>query len=215
MAREPLDATRVSGYFEAMFGGGQVMAIVRGHEPAQTVARCELAWSAGIDVVEVPIQTPDAVASLRAAVTAARAVGREIGVGTVVSLEQVTVAAHEGAAFAVAPGFDPAIVAACLAHGLPHLPGVATASEIQSAGRLGLTWLKAFPARQLTPGWFAAMLAPFPQVQLVATGGIGPDNAQEFLDVGARVVAVGSSLGDREQMRQLTGLGPRSRRDGR
>lgn len=206
MTPRPIDANDSNRYFDAIFSGQRVMAIMRGYDPAQTVARCELAWSVGINVVEIPIQSLDAVASLRAAVSAARDVGRVVGVGTVVSPDQVTTAAREGAAFAVAPGLNPAIVTACLSHGIPHLAGVATASEIQSATGLGLTWLKAFPAQQLTPGWFAAVRAPFPHLQLVATGGVGVESAQQYLDAGARAVAVGSALGERSSMERLAAI---------
>ena len=83
---------------------------------------------------------------------------------------------------------------------LPHLPGVATPSEKQSAARLGCTVLKAFPASILSPEWFKAMRGPFPGVSLVATGGIDASNAVAFLDAGATTIAVGSALEDSRQL---------------
>ena len=199
----PIGAADSNSHFAAAFATTRVMAILRGFGPAETVDLCDRAWSVGIEVVEVPIQAPDAVPSLEAAVTAGRRAGRAVGAGTVTTVELAEVAKRAGAAFTVAPGLDPEVAAACLERGLPHLPGVATASEIQRAIRLGLIWLKAFPAEQLTPGWFAAQRAPFPTVELVATGGIGLANADDFLAAGARVLAIGSALTDGDQLERL------------
>jgi 2-dehydro-3-deoxyphosphogluconate aldolase/(4S)-4-hydroxy-2-oxoglutarate aldolase len=190
-------------FFDRMFARQSVMAILRGMPPAETVALCGRAWDIGLDVVEVPIQTEDALPSLRAAVEAGRDRGLEVGAGTVVTIGQVHAARDAGAAFTVAPGLDEEVLRACHELGLPHLPGVATATEISRANRSGLRWLKAFPAAELGPSWVKAQLAPFPGTRFVATGGIDARNARTFLDAGARVVAVGSALNDPEQIELL------------
>jgi 2-dehydro-3-deoxyphosphogluconate aldolase/(4S)-4-hydroxy-2-oxoglutarate aldolase len=77
---------------------------------------------------------------------------------------------------------------------MAHLPGVATATEIQRALRLGLSWQKAFPASSLGPGWFTAQREPFRQVKLVATGGVSTENAAAFLKAGAAAVSLGSAF---------------------
>ncbi|GAA4829355.1 bifunctional 4-hydroxy-2-oxoglutarate aldolase/2-dehydro-3-deoxy-phosphogluconate aldolase [Saccharopolyspora rosea] len=191
--------------FDELFSG-PVMAILRGMDPQRTVELAERAWDLGIDAVEVPIETPRAEPSLRAAVRAGVRCGRPVGAGTVVSAEHLDVARQAGAAFTVAPGLDPEVVRLSAELGLPHLPGVATAGEIQHGLRLGLTWLKAFPAAELGTGWFRAMLGPFPGLRLVATGGMTARNAPGFLDAGARVVAVGSALADPAQLPALSEL---------
>lgn len=192
-------------YFDDLFSGGRrVLAILRGLEPERTAQLARRAWELGITAVEVPIATPDAEESLRAAVRAGD--GRPVGAGTVVTPEQVRTAARTGAAFTVAPGLDAEVVRAGDDLGVPHLPGVATPSEVQHANRLGLRWLKAFPATALGPEWFSAMRGPFPGVELVATGGIGAGNAREYLRAGASVVAVGSALEDPEQLPALAEL---------
>src|SRR5699024_6847497 len=115
-------------------------------------------------------------------------------------------AKRAGAAFTVAPGLDTTVVESSHTHGLPHLPGVATPSDIQCAQRLGLSWVKAFPASVLTPHWFAAMRGPFPGLKTVATGGMNATNAPEYLAAGASVVAVGSALEDPGQLSRLADL---------
>ncbi|MGW1676815.1 bifunctional 4-hydroxy-2-oxoglutarate aldolase/2-dehydro-3-deoxy-phosphogluconate aldolase [Saccharopolyspora sp. NPDC002376] len=190
---------------------GPVMAILRGFDPQRTAELAERAWDLGIDAVEVPIETERAVPSLRAAVQVGAERGRPVGAGTVVGADQLRTAVEIGAAFTVAPGLDPEVVRLSEELALPHLPGVATPSEIQHALRLGLSWVKAFPAAELGAGWFKAMRGPFPGLRMVATGGMNARNAAEFLSAGAAVVAVGSALEDADQLPALAELVERSR----
>ncbi|MET7375933.1 bifunctional 4-hydroxy-2-oxoglutarate aldolase/2-dehydro-3-deoxy-phosphogluconate aldolase [Micromonospora inaquosa] len=192
--------------FDHIFGGARVMAILRGLPVAETVRLAERAWDLGIDVVEVPVATADAVPALRAAVEAGAERDRIVGAGTVLDVEQVAAAADAGARFTVAPGLDLAVADAAAARGLPHLPGVATPTEAQQALRHGLTWLKAFPAISLGPAWFKAVAGPLPQLRFVATGGLDASNAGAFLQAGVRVVAVGSALSDPTQLDALATL---------
>jgi len=196
----------VAAYFDEAFAGRPVMAILRGFPVARTVELAQRAWDNGITAVEVPIQTPEAVDALAAAVTAGAERGFGVGAGTVTTVEQVRQAAGAGAVFTVAPGLDERVAAASAHAGLAHLPGVATASDVQRAVGLGLHWVKAFPAAVLGAGWFTAMRGPFPQVRFVATGGMGAGNAAEFLAAGASVVAVGSALEDPEQLDRLAAV---------
>nr|WP_312864259.1 bifunctional 4-hydroxy-2-oxoglutarate aldolase/2-dehydro-3-deoxy-phosphogluconate aldolase [Saccharopolyspora phatthalungensis] len=195
----------IVGFFDDLFTG-PVMAILRGMDPQRTVELAERAWDLGIEAVEVPIETQRAEPSLRAAVQAGAKRDRPVGAGTVVTLEQVHTAKELGAAFTVAPGLDPEVVRLSAELDVPHLPGVATPSEIQKAHRLGLSWVKAFPAAELGTGWFKAMHGPFPGLRMVATGGMNARNAPEFLAAGATVVAVGSALEDVEQLPELAKL---------
>ncbi|HEY5221473.1 MAG TPA: bifunctional 4-hydroxy-2-oxoglutarate aldolase/2-dehydro-3-deoxy-phosphogluconate aldolase [Microbacteriaceae bacterium] len=192
--------------FGDIFSSAPLMAIMRGMGAERSLAVATTAWNLGIDVVEVPIQTPDDVAALRAVAAAARERGKLVGAGTVISVEQVAAALGAGAGFTVSPGFDLEVVRASAKVGLPSLPGVGTATEVQLALKEGLTWLKAFPASVLGAGWFGAMHGPFPQATFVATGGMSAGNARGFLDAGARVVAVGSALEDESQLPMLASL---------
>lgn len=180
--------------FATLLRGKPLMAILRNVPVERAVALAETVWDSGLGAVEVPIQTPDAVECLRAVAAAAAARGAVVGAGTVVTVEQVKAAADAGAVFTVAPGLDQEVVAASLAAGLPHLPGVATPSEVHHAVRAGCTWLKAFPAASLGAGWLREVRGPFPDVRFVATGGIGAHNAREFLSAGAEALGVGGAV---------------------
>ncbi|MDY7529746.1 MULTISPECIES: bifunctional 4-hydroxy-2-oxoglutarate aldolase/2-dehydro-3-deoxy-phosphogluconate aldolase [unclassified Cryobacterium] len=182
--------------FDELFARTPVMAILRGYSPERTVELANNAWDLGVDCIEVPIQNTEALDALTATVTAGKLRGKHVGAGTVVTLEHVRQAAEAGAAFTVSPGLKASVVRASIAAGMPTLPGVATATEIETALDLDLDWVKAFPAAELGPSWFTAMSAPFPQIKFVATGGMGAGNAREFLDGGAKVVSLGSALAD-------------------
>jgi Entner-Doudoroff aldolase len=200
-----------SDWFDQAFDKRPLMAILRGFDSRRTVELAERAWDLGMDWVEVPIQSSDALDALVTTIEAGRARGRTVGAGTVTTLERVGQAADAGAAFTVAPGLDTEVAIASAEAGLPHLPGVATPSDIQAANRIGLRWVKAFPAATLGPAWFRAMRGPLPETRFVATGGVDAGNAQQFLDAGAHVVAVGSALEDPGQLDKLAALLPAAR----
>lgn len=198
----------VDDFFDHTFTGASVMAILRGYSPERTVELANRAWELGINCVEVPIQSAAAVEALAATVNEGLASGRIVGAGTVTTVDRVEQAAAAGAGFTVAPGLDLRVAQASLEAGLAHLPGVATASEIQLAVNHGMNWVKAFPAASLGFTWFQGMRGPFPGVRIVATGGINGHNAPDYLAAGADVVAVGSALEDPAQFELLAKLMP-------
>lgn len=192
--------------FDRIFAKAPVMAILRGMPLDKSVELATRAWDLGIECVEVPVQSRKSAEVLAAVVKAGAERGRPVGAGTVTTAERLAWAVSAGAAFTVAPGLDAGVARASLEAGLPHLPGVATATDVQAARALGLDWLKVFPASVLGPDWFRAMRGPFPEVPFVATGGIDASNAAAYLAAGARVVAVGSALDDRDQLLSLADL---------
>jgi Entner-Doudoroff aldolase len=196
-------------WFDREFAATQVMVIMRGLGIEKSLELAHRAWEAGVTAVELPIQRPADVEALAAVAAAARARGLNVGAGTVIEVEQIEVAKLAGATYTVSPGTDEEIIRASLAAGLPTLPGVGSATEVQRCLKLGLTWLKAFPASVLGPGWIKAMLGPFPAAKFVVTGGVSTGNAADFLAAGARVASLGSALGDPEQVEQLAKLAGR------
>ena len=118
-----------------------------------------------------------------------------IGAGTVLSAATAREARARGAEFAVAPGTNPAVVAAAREAGLPFIPGVATASEVEQALSLGATMQKFFPSE--ANGGVAmlkALIAPYAHtgVQFMPTGGVTPDNLPSYLAL-KPVAAVGGT----------------------
>ncbi|MER5996010.1 bifunctional 4-hydroxy-2-oxoglutarate aldolase/2-dehydro-3-deoxy-phosphogluconate aldolase [Streptomyces viridosporus] len=208
MSATPAGFTR---FFDDAFAAVPLMAILRGYSPERTVELANRAWDLGVTQVEVPIQDPGAVPSLEAAVASGARRNLGVGAGTVTTPEQVHIAREAGAAFTVAPGYDDDVIEESLDVGIPHLPGVCTPSETGRAQRRGLRWVKAFPASHLGPSWVRAVRAPFPELRIVATGGVDAENAASFLQAGARVVALGSALEDPTQLDRVAALIPRNR----
>ncbi len=192
-------------FFADVFQEVQVMGIFRGLSPEATVEVCEAAWAGGVVAVEVPVQSPQGFEALAAAIEASG--DRVVGAGTVRTPEQLRRAVDLGAGFTVAPGLDLEIVHLSRELGVPHLPGVATSSEIHLALKEGLTWLKAFPASVLGVDWVRAQLAPFPEARFVATGGIGAGNAADFLAAGCSGVAIGSAFSEPGELWRLVEAG--------
>lgn len=190
-------------YFESAFADVPVMGIFRRQGLERTLELAESAWNAGVRIMEVPVMGAEDLPVLRAVAQAARMRGFEVGAGTIISPDQLASVRDAGAGFTVAPGFDPEVAAASVALGMPHIPGVATGSEVQAALRAGFTWLKAFPAERLGPAWIRHLHGPFPQVRFVATGGVTPQTAPAFLEAGCKVVALGSAFGTQHEIAEV------------
>jgi 2-dehydro-3-deoxyphosphogluconate aldolase/(4S)-4-hydroxy-2-oxoglutarate aldolase len=171
-------------------GRARVVPVARLDDGDQAEATARALQRGGLDCIEVTFRTAGAAEALRRV----RAVpGMLVGAGTVLSREQAAEAAAAGADFAVAPGTNPAVVAACAELGLPFFPGVATPSEIETARALGRTTLKLFPAEQAGGiGFIRAVAATYPDVRFIPTGGIGRETAAGYLALPA-VLAVGGS----------------------
>jgi 2-dehydro-3-deoxyphosphogluconate aldolase/(4S)-4-hydroxy-2-oxoglutarate aldolase len=127
-----------------------------------------------------------------------------VGVGTVVTVEQVAQAHECGATFVVSPGTDPVIIGHAISLDVEPLPGALTPTEIGSALRSGARRVKLFPAGVLGLPYFAALRAPFDAVDFIPTGGLAPRSAVAWLDAGAWALGVGGSLtaGSPEEIRK-------------
>ena len=144
----------------------------------------------GLPCAEVTLRTDAALDSLR---ILAEDPGLLVGAGTVIRPHQVEVALEAGARFIVSPGFSPAVVGECRRAGVPVLPGIATASEIQAALEAGVDVVKFFPAEAVGGvSVLKALAAPFGSVRFVPTGGITSSALPRYLAVPA-VLAVGGS----------------------
>ncbi len=144
----------------------------------------------GIPTAEITLRTPAALDAIRA--VAGRS-GFAVGAGTVTTVAQVEAAVDAGATYLVSPGFDDAVVERAAELGIPFLPGVATATEIQRAIAAGLDRLKLFPAGAVGGATaLKAFAGPFPDVRFLPSGGVSAANAGEYLALG-NVFAVSGS----------------------
>jgi 2-dehydro-3-deoxyphosphogluconate aldolase/(4S)-4-hydroxy-2-oxoglutarate aldolase len=157
----------------------------------------------GITVFEVVMRTPQSVAALRAMREATPEA--DIGLGTLMTAEDVHTARQAGAQFGVSPGLTPELAAAIQATQFPFLPGVATASEVMQARAWGLKTLKYFPAQgPVGAAWIKDMSGVFPDVLFCPTGGIRPPDIPGYLKlpncctVGGSWVVLPELLNDRD-----------------
>lgn len=167
-----------------------VIPVIVIEDVAHAVPLAEALVAGGLPVLEVTLRTPAALP----AITAMKLVpGAIVGAGTVTNPAEFDAALAAGAEFIVSPGLTEPLGKAAIASGVPFLPGIATAGDIMRGLDMGLTRFKFFPA--MAAGGLPALkalAAPFGEVRFCPTGGIGPDNAAEWLACDA-VLCVGGS----------------------
>lgn len=171
-----------------------LIAILRGVRQEEALAITECVIEAGIDRIEVPLNSPEPLASIAAM---AKRFGDQatIGAGTVLTAEDVAQIRDAGGQMIVSPDFNPAVVLAAKALGLQAFPGVLTPTEAFGALRAGADGLKIFPCSVIGPSGLQAMRAVLPKtVAIYAVGGAGPNNFAQWLQAGAQGFGIGSAL---------------------
>ena len=171
-----------------------LIAIIRGITPDEAVAIGDALFGAGIRVIEVPLNSPDPLESIKR--LADHLGGRAlVGAGTVLKRHQVSDVRAAGGRIIVSPGTDVEVIAASASEGLVSCPGYFTPSEAFAALNAGATALKLFPAEGASPAVLKAQLAVIPKgVPIYIVGGIKPDNMQAWLDAGAAGFGLGGGL---------------------
>lgn len=172
----------------------EIIAILRGVKPAEANEVCDVLIRAGISIIEIPLNSPDPLASI-ANVAKAFAGKAEIGAGTVLTVENVEAVRAAGGQLIVSPDTNEAVIARTRALDMKSYPGVFTPSDAFRAIRAGATGLKFFPAEVLGPKGIKAMKAVLPKdLPLYAVGGATPDNFREYFDAGCVGFGLGSYI---------------------
>ena len=171
-----------------------LIAILRGITTKETVAVCESLAVAGITMIEVPLNSPEALTSIALASNALA--GRAtIGAGTVLTKKQVDAVAEAGGRFVVSPDTNRQVIERTIENRMLSYPGVFTPTEAFRAIRAGATALKFFPAEVLGPKGIRAMKAVLPpELPLYAVGGANPDNFGEFFAAGCAGFGLGTYI---------------------
>ncbi|MBF0678186.1 MAG: 2-dehydro-3-deoxy-6-phosphogalactonate aldolase [Devosia sp.] len=171
-----------------------IIAILRGITPEEAVPVCTALVEAGITLIEVPLNSPNATESISRA-AAALSDRAEIGAGTVLSEEDVRAVAQAGGTFIVSPDTHEPVIAETVRLGLKSYPGVFSPSDAFRAIRAGATGLKFFPAEVLGSKGIKALKAVLPpSLPLYAVGGANPDNFDEFFAVGCAGFGLGTYI---------------------
>jgi 2-dehydro-3-deoxyphosphogluconate aldolase/(4S)-4-hydroxy-2-oxoglutarate aldolase len=170
-----------------------LLGIVRGIAEADVAPLTQAVEEAGLETIEITMNTAGAPALIRQMVAAAGG-GLVVGAGTVLDVDDLDRALDAGATFAVLPVLVPEVVERCVERRVPVFPGALTPQEIFAAWRAGATMVKVFPAGCFGPGYFKEIKEPFRDLELLACGGVSAGNMAAYFAAGASAVAFGGSV---------------------
>ncbi|MBZ9677962.1 2-dehydro-3-deoxy-6-phosphogalactonate aldolase [Mesorhizobium sp. ES1-1] len=171
-----------------------LVAILRGLKPTEAMAMGEALFDAGIEAIEVPLNSPQPFSSIARIVQVLPNTAL-VGAGTVLTAADVDGLHEAGGRLLVSPNIDAEVMARAMHHGMVTMPGVFTPTEAFQAIRLGASALKFFPASVLGASGISAIRAVLPQQTLVgAVGGVSEKDFPGYKAVGVTVFGLGSSL---------------------
>jgi 2-dehydro-3-deoxyphosphogluconate aldolase/(4S)-4-hydroxy-2-oxoglutarate aldolase len=171
----------------------RVIAVLRAPRAADCEAVVETLVRGGVRSIELTLTTPGALDVLPALVDRFAGVA-EIGLGTVTTVGQAIAAVDRGAAYVVTPVTSTSIAAAVTGRGVPFYPGGLTPTELWSSWSSGATAVKLFPASTVGPGYVGQLRGPFPDLEVVPSGGIELDDVPAWLRAGCLAVSLGGPL---------------------
>ncbi len=171
----------------------RVVPLVQSDDPTIALKISEALLEGGLDVLEIVLRTDAALDCLEAIAKEFPHV--HVGAGTVFNADQSQEVIRRGATFIVSPGLDEASVKVAQSQDIPILPGVATPSELMKAWNMGLRTVKLFPASVVGgPKMIKALASVARDVRFMPTGGVNPQNLNEYLAVPAVLACGGSWL---------------------
>lgn len=171
-----------------------LIPVLRAKSTAQGRAVVKAMIAGGVNVVEVTMTVPGAVDLLK---ELKREYDGELllGAGTVTTAEQAQATIDAGAEFVVSPSFHPEVISVTKSNKKISCPGALTPTEAITAWNAGADYVKIFPCSAVGgASYLKALLAPFPQLKMIPTGGVTLDTAASYVKAGARALGVGSDL---------------------
>jgi 2-dehydro-3-deoxyphosphogluconate aldolase/(4S)-4-hydroxy-2-oxoglutarate aldolase len=170
-----------------------LLAVIRGPSPEVTLKMVDALVAGGVYGIEITFTTPQAASVVK---VLDEKFSDEIllGMGTLTNPGQVVEAEEAGARFIVSPHLEPALAEKMVASGLGVMIGALTPSEIVQAYSLGSDVVKVFPGSLGGPAYMKALRGPFPDIPMMPTGGVSPDNLVDWFKAGALAVGAGSNL---------------------
>lgn len=170
-----------------------IIPAVRLHSESEALFAAEAMCGSGIPIVEVTMTVPGAVRVIGE--LARHGAGMIVGAGTVFDVETAARCLDAGAGFLTSPGLDLEIVDFALKREVVILPGALTPSEVMAAWKAGADFVKVFPCAEVGgPEYIRALKAPFPNIPLIASGGVNQKNAAEYILAGAAALGIGQQL---------------------
>ena len=174
-----------------------VIPVVRVSTREQVICAVDGIVAAGITVVEITLTVPGAIQIIE---DLAAKYGQKllVGAGTVLDAETCRLAVLAGAEFIVSPAFDVRVLEVARTYGKICMPGALTPTEALVASQAGADLVKIFPCNSVGgPSYIRSLRGPFPQMEVVVTGGVNLDNVGQYLAAGVAAVGVGEILLER------------------
>jgi len=170
-----------------------LLAVIRGPSLEVTLETVDALIEGGVLGIEITYTTPQAAKVVK---TLDEKFGEKIllGMGTLTQIKQVDEAKSAGAQFIVSPHLETNLAESMVASGLGVMIGALTPSEVVQAFNMGSDVVKVFPGSLGGPGYMKALRGPFPDIPMMPTGGVNPDNLVAWFQAGAVAVGAGSSL---------------------
>lgn len=177
----------------ALLKDTRVVAVLRAAHASEYAPIIEALQLGGVLSIELTLSTPgvwDELPALQERFGDAL----EIGVGTVTAAAEAEIALDLGAAYVVTPVTDPEVIAACVRRGVPVYPGGLTPTELHTGWKLGATAVKVFPASSVGAGYVSQLRGPFPDLQVIPSGGVNIEDVPGWIRAGALAVSLGGPL---------------------
>jgi 2-dehydro-3-deoxyphosphogluconate aldolase / (4S)-4-hydroxy-2-oxoglutarate aldolase len=171
-----------------------LIPVLRAKSITQGRAVVDAMVAGGVTVAEVTMTVPGAIELLK---ELQKAYGSELllGSGTVTTADQAQATIDAGAEFVISPSLHPEVIAKTKANKKISCPGALTPTEVITAWNAGADYVKIFPCSAVGgASYLKSLLAPFPHLKLIPTGGVTLDTAASFIKAGARALGVGSDL---------------------
>lgn len=178
-----------------------VMGIVRGVELEQIESLIESVVQAGLETLEITMNTVGAAQLIQKAKKIAQN-RLMLGAGTVLNEDSLKQALDSGATFIVMPVLIKEVIEHCVKNKIPVFPGALTPQEIYRAWEEGATMVKVFPARVFGPEYFREVKGPLDEIELMAVAGVTPENLREYFACGASAIAFGASVFRKEWLQK-------------
>jgi 2-dehydro-3-deoxyphosphogluconate aldolase/(4S)-4-hydroxy-2-oxoglutarate aldolase len=179
-----------------------IVPVIRTSSAESAVKAVEAIYNGGIRAAEITMTVPGAIRALE---KAADAFGDKLvlGAGTVLDPETARACMLAGAEFFVSPNLKLATIEMARRYSKVVMPGALTPTEVLTAWEAGADIVKVFPCGNVGgPKYIKALKAPYPQIELIPTGGVNLETAGEFLKAGACAVAVGGELVDAKSIQE-------------
>ena len=171
-----------------------VVVVIRGKSVEQAIKTVDACYKGGIKIIEVTFTVPRADEIISKLSEKYAGTDMVIGAGTVLDPETARIAMLAGAKFIVSPSLNVDTIKMCNRYGIPMMSGIMTPTEAQTAMEYGVDILKMFPGDIAKPAGLKALKGPFPQANIMPTGGVSNDNVEEWFKAGAYAVGAGSFL---------------------